>query len=232
MPKSQPILPLLSPTEAMGKEDFILGPGNEVAFAMLDNWPAGWSANKVALWGPEGSGKTHLTRIWARKADASLLDARELTRADIPDISRGPVAVENVPEIAGDWVAEEALFHLHNLVLAEGNWLLVTGREAPAAWGLTLPDLDSRMQAAPAVSLAAPDDALLFALFIKFFTDRQIMPSPDVIPYLLPRIERSFRMVRHVAEALDAQSLADQRPVTRAMATRVLKRLAGDDNAP
>ncbi|QPM91915.1 DnaA/Hda family protein [Pseudooceanicola algae] len=232
MPSDQPSLPLLPATEAMGREDFILGSGNQVAFAMLESWPDGWAASKVALWGPEGAGKTHLTRIWAESSGAIILPATALPASDIPSLSHGPVAIEDVPAIAGNRAAEESLFHLHNLVLAEGHSLLITGRSAPALWEIALPDLASRMQATPAIRLAAPDDALLSALFIKFFSERQIMPSPDVIPYLLLRVERSFRMARRVAAALDAQSLADQRPVTRAMAARVLRQLDGNAAEP
>ena len=226
MTDHQKPLDLRIPPGRMSREDFILGSPNQMAFAMLESWPEGWSARKMALIGPRGSGKTHLTHIWATRADASLLDAADLPRADVPALARGSVAVEDVPKIAGDRAAEEALFHLHNLVLAEGNTLLVTADTPPARWPLVIPDLASRMQACPAVTLAAPDDALLGALLGKFFADRQVIPHPDVIPYLLRRIERSFTAAQRIAAALDAQSLAEQRPVTRAMAARVLERLA------
>ncbi|RII37941.1 chromosomal replication initiator DnaA [Pseudooceanicola sediminis] len=223
MKDRQKSLPLQPAEAAMGRDDFIVGPGNEVAFAMLESWPQGWSARKLALVGPGGAGKTHLTRIWAATSGASILSAVDLAHADIPALSHGPVAVEDVPAIAGDRAAEEALFHLHNLTLAEGNTLLVTARNAPSRWPLTIPDLASRMQACPTVMIDAPDDALLGGLLIKFFTDHQIMPNPDVIPFLLPRIERSFSAARRIAAALDAQSLAEKRPVTRSMAARVLE---------
>ncbi|MGI3165096.1 chromosomal replication initiator DnaA [Pseudooceanicola sp. 200-1SW] len=230
MSDEQKPLDLRIPQGLMRREDFILGGPNQMAFAMLDSWPEGWSARKMALIGPRGAGKTHLAHIWAARAGAPLLDARDLPRADVPALARSSVAVEDVPRIAGNRAAEEALFHLHNLVLAEGNSLLVTADTAPARWPLVIPDLASRMQACPAVMLDAPDDALLGALLGKFFADRQVIPHPDVIPYLLRRIERSFTAAGRIAAALDAQSLAEQRPVTRAMAARVLERLAEDSD--
>lgn len=225
MDERQQSLPLLPRADAMGREEFILGPCNAVAFAMLDSWPGGWASQKMALIGPEGSGKTHLAHIWTERSGGTILPARELLLADIPTLACGPLVVEDVPDIAGHRAAEETLFHLHNLILAEGHSLLVTATRPPSQWGLILPDLASRMEACPAVHLQAPDDALLGALLIKFFTDRQIMPSPDVIPYLLPRIERSFKAAARIAAALDEQSLVEKRKVTRSMAIRVLDQL-------
>ena len=56
----------------------------------------------------------------------------------------------------------------------------------------------------------------------RSFADRQLSPSPDTIPYLVRRIERSFEAARDIVEALDAQALADARPITRSLAARVL----------
>lgn len=225
MTQEQKPLDLRIPPGRMTREDFILGTSNQVAFAMLESWPDGWPARKMALTGPRGSGKSHLTHIWADRAGAAVISARDLAQADVPALARGCVAVEDVPAIAGDAPAEEALFHLHNLTLAEGNMLLVTGITAPSRWPLTLPDLASRMQACPTVGLQAPDDDLLGALLTKFFAERQVIPGPDVIPFLIKRIERSFTAARAIAAALDAQSLAEKRPVTRTMASKVLERL-------
>ncbi|MBT9384587.1 chromosomal replication initiator DnaA [Pseudooceanicola sp. CBS1P-1] len=227
-PSPQRPLDLPAPAAAMGRADFILGPGNRIAFALLESWPMGWAAGKLALCGPPGSGKTHLTRIWATDSRATVLPARALPGADIAALAHGPVAVEDVARIAGHPAPEEALLHLHNLLLAEGQTLLVTDRLPPARWPLRLPDLASRMQACPVVKLEAPDDRLLGGLLVKLFADRQILPAKDVIPFLLVRMERSFEAARRIAAALDAQSLAEQRPVTRAMAARVLARLDND----
>ncbi len=231
MTNKQPSLPLMTLPEAMGREDYILAPCNQVAFSLIEEWPGRLAAAKAALIGPESAGKTHLTHIWANRTGARILQSGDLVAIDVPEVAvAGPVAVEDVPAIAGNRVAEEALFHLHNMVLAEGNALLVTGRDAPSRWPLDLPDLASRMQSCAAVSLLAPDDDLLSALFVKFFADRQILPSPDVIAFLLPRIERSFSAAQRVAAALDATSLEEKRPVTRSMASRVLDRLeAGEE---
>ncbi len=149
--------------------------------------------------------------------------AREITGADIPAISAGPVAVEDVPLIAGQRVAETALFHLHNLALANGQTLMFTGAAPLATWPLALPDLKSRLQGAATAELAPPDDTLLAAVMAKLFGDRQLVPPAQVIQYLLPRIDRSFSAARDIVERLDRASLGQKRPITRHLARQVLE---------
>ncbi len=92
----------------------------------------------------------------------------------------------------------------------------------PTHWGLSLPDLKSRMQGTTVATLEEPDDTLLAVVLAKLFNDRQIMPHPDVIPYLVGRMNRSFDAARDIVERLDTLSLSEQRPLTRALARRAL----------
>ncbi len=206
---------------ALGRDDFFVAPSNAIAAAMIDGWQ-GWSGRKLALTGPAGSGKTHLTHVWATLANAQIINAADLATADIPQLAQTSIAVEDVPAIAGNAAAETALFHLHNLVLAEGHSLLMTGTAPVAGWNLTLPDLTSRLAAAGAAALDAPDDMLLTAVLAKLLADRQLTPKPDLIPYLLLRMDRSFAAAGDLVAALDAASLAQKKPLTRALAAQVL----------
>lgn len=206
---------------ALGRDDFLVAPSNAVAVAMIENWQS-WTNGKLALAGPEGAGKTHLAHVWAALCGAEVVAACDLPRRDIADLAKSAVAVEDVHQIAGVVDAETALFHLHNLILAENQPLLLTGRNEPATWGLKLPDLASRMAGSQTAVLSQPDDSLLAAVLAKLFNDRQIMPKPDVIPYLVPRIDRSFSAAQDIVAVLDAASLAEQRPLTRKLAAAVL----------
>lgn len=210
--------------QALGRNDFFVSPANSDAVAMIEGWQ-NWPARKLVLIGPSGAGKTHLTHVWAALSDALIVKATDLTDADIPALCTSHIAVEDCADIGGDNVAEQALFHLHNLALAEGRSLLLTAETAPNDWALTLPDLASRMQATPAVTLRAPDDPLLSAVLMKLFSDRQLSPTPDAIPYLTRRIERSFQSARQIVDLLDATALETGRPITRGLAIRVLDKL-------
>ncbi len=210
---------------ALGREDFFVSPANAAAVGMIEAWQA-WPARKLLLSGPSGAGKTHLVHVWVGLADAQIIAATDLAEADIPTFAAGNVAVEDAHRIAGDRDAEEALFHLHNLTLAEGHSVLVTADRPPNLWGLELPDLASRMQGTALVALDAPDDDLLAAVLMKLFADRQLSPAPDTIPYLIPRMARSFDAARTVVTALDDAALESGRAINRTLARHVLDKLA------
>lgn len=206
---------------ALGREDFFVAPANALAVALVDGWPD-WPSGKLVLIGPEGSGKTHLAHVFAAETGATILPAEGLADRDIPALTGTPLVVEDVPRIAGEAADEAALFHLHNLALAERCPLLLTGRGEPHLWPLNLPDLKSRMQGTAVARLEDPDDALLTALLTKLFADRQIAPAPDVIPWLLKRIDRTFAAAQAVVARLDAAAMDQRRALTVHLARATL----------
>ncbi|OYX45313.1 MAG: chromosomal replication initiator DnaA [Rhodobacterales bacterium 32-67-9] len=210
---------------ALGRGDFFVSPSNALALAALD--AGGWPEGKMLLVGPEGAGKSHLAQVWATETRARVLDATALPGQPPDDLA---LVVEDAERIAGDRAAETALFHLHNHVLARGGRLLLTAGAAPRLWGLTLPDLASRMEATTTATLLPPDDALLAAVLVKLFADRQIAVAPTLIDWLLPRMDRSFAAARRLVAELDARALARGGAVTRALAAEVLD--SDDTDAP
>ena len=103
--------------------------------------------------------------------------------------------------------AEPALLHLFNCCRESGAGLLIVAREAPAIWGIALPDLASRLRAADTVGIGVPDDSLLAAVLVKHFADRQLRVAPELVGYLVPRMERSFAAAAALAERLDRLAL-------------------------
>ncbi|MBI1220121.1 MAG: chromosomal replication initiator DnaA [Rhodobacteraceae bacterium] len=210
---------------ATGRADFFVSAANAAALAAVDGWQD-WPQGKLVLVGPPGAGKSHLARIWAAETDAALLPAADLPAADLPALAAtGRVALDDAHHVAGDAAAERALFHLHNMLAAAGGQLLLTATEAPNRWPVALPDLASRLQAAPVARLDRPDDALLAAVLVKLFADRQLHVAPAVIAYLATRIDRSLAAAAGVVVAIDRQSLTTRREITRAFAAEVLDTL-------
>ncbi|PZX16280.1 hypothetical protein LX81_02132 [Palleronia aestuarii] len=208
---------------ALDREAFFVSPANADAVALLDD-DARWPGGKLLLTGPEASGKTHLAHVWAARGDAVVVAAEQLGRLDVPTLARARhVVVEDIPAIAGRRREEAALFHLHNLVLAEGGRLLLTGRGRPASWPIGLPDLASRIRATAPAMLDAPDDPLLGALLMKHFRDRQLVVPEPLVPYLLARMRRTAAAARAIAAELDRLSLAEHHRVTLPMARRALE---------
>jgi chromosomal replication initiation ATPase DnaA len=209
---------------ALGRGDFYITESNAVALGLVDTWP-NWPGGKLVLIGPHGSGKTHLAHVWCVESGGRLVSAVSLRDAVVPDLADGPICIEDVERIAGDGAGEEALFHLHNLVLANGHSMLLTATSPPSLWALHLPDLASRMGGTAVAKMNPPDDLLLSAVLAKLFADRQIVPLADVIPYLVRWMPRSFEAAGQIVGHLDREALGTPRGVTRNLARKALAEL-------
>lgn len=228
MSKPEQLVLDLPSRAALGRDDFFVSPANALALQALDRWP-GWATGKLALCGPTASGKSHLVQVWAARSGGAVVAAETLAQHDIATLAEaGDVAVEDVHRLAKlpparRDLCEETLFHLHNRLLGAGGTLLVTGEDAPSRWDIKLPDLASRLRAAEVATLEAPDDALLSAVLVKLFSDRQLVVSPDLIQYLLSRIDRSFAAAKATVAALDRAGLSRKRAITPRLAGEVLR---------
>jgi len=217
-------LPLdLGHRASFGGEDFLIAPCNEAAVAWLDRWPH-WPSPGLALWGPEGCGKTHLAHVFQAYTHARLLAPAELDEATVAGLAEAgsEVALDGDPPLD-----EHALLHLYNLLAERGGHLLILSHAAPARWPIALPDLASRLAAMPALRIDPPDEVLAEALLVKLFRDRQLAVQPEVLAYLVRRVERSFAALRQSVDWLDRESLARRRPVTLALARELLEREHG-----
>ena len=211
---------MLPHAESFAREDFLHGPGNSAGLALIEAWPE-WPNPVVMLAGEAGAGKSHLASIWAERSGARVVAARSLSIGVVPDsLATGALVVEDLDPAVVD---QAALFHLLNLAREDAADVLLTGRSSPSTWALELKDLASRLRAIPVTHLLPPDDALLRALIIKFSADRQMTIDESVVSYILARIERSFAAARRAIATLDAESLRQGRPVTRALAAEVLR---------
>ena len=201
----------------LGLDDFVVSAANASAHNLIMRWPD-WPAPVAVLVGPAGSGKSHLAEVWRKRAGAVLL-------AEDPALStlgEGFAALaDNMPGA----LSEASLFHLINHARERGGTLLIATRSQPAAWAVALPDLASRLKAAPVVEIGQPDDALLRNVLAKLFHDRQIRADEAVLSYLLVRMPRSLEAARNLVAAIDRYALEQRAEVTRALVARVLARL-------
>jgi len=210
----------LDHAESFAREDFLAGPPNAAGLALIERWPD-WPAPAMALVGPEGAGKSHLAAIWAEASGARVLSAKLIGETDLPGaLATGALVVEDLSPEAFD---ERALFHLLNLAREQSAFLLLTSRAPPAGFAIAIRDLASRLRAVPVVTLAPPDDALLRAVLVKLFADRQLAVDESLIGYVATRIERSFAAARACVARLDQEAMRQKRPLTRALAAEILR---------
>ena len=210
---------------ATGRDDFLVTPSNEKAVALVDLWPD-WPSYALILLGPAGSGKSHLAAVWREMTGARIIAPPEIHRETVPELLvEGALVIEDAPGLGVD---EAGFFHLLNLAREQKASVLITARQAAPGWGITLPDLLSRLKAAPVAQLGAPDDALLRGVLVKLFTDRQIAVDEATVSYLLARMPRELDAARNLVAEIDRRALEERAEVTRNFAARVL----GDITSP
>jgi chromosomal replication initiation ATPase DnaA len=206
--------------ESLTRDNFLEGPSNEAALALIEAWPD-WPNRIMWLAGDEGCGKSHLASIWAERSGARIVSAHALVAAAVPGtLATGTLVVEDLKPNGFD---ERALFHLMNLAREDAAFVLMTSRIPPSAFEIELRDLRSRLRAVPVISLAPPDDLLFRALIVKFCADRQMAVDENLVGYLASRLERSYAAARRAVELLDVEALRLGRPVTRALAAELLR---------
>ena len=223
---NQLVLDLALPPPTYLRDDFVVADGNREALAWIDRWPD-WPAPALSLNGPSGCGKTHLGRIWATRSGAVVMAGTDLEGKGVPDLTDLAAVSPAIVIEGAERAPERGLFHLYNLVRERGGHLLLISPEPPARWSIALPDLASRLRAAPAVAVAPPDDELLGSIILKQLADRQLHAGAGVVQYLVSHMERSAEAARRVVAALDRRALTERREIDRRLAADVLADLAG-----
>ena len=169
--------------------------------------------------GPTKSGKTHLARIWAANCQAAIPGADQVGDLAVKG-GTVPVLLEDVDRAGFE---ETALFHLLNQSMRDSRPLLMTSREPVANWPFVTDDVKSRARLATCFNILAASDMQLCHMFAKLFEDRQIVVSPNIISYLVARIERSPAEVFALSEILDRLALKKRRPIGRKIAEEAIR---------
>lgn len=209
---------------AIGTEDFFVSKANSLAFEVVQNW-ANWNDRRVLITGGKGSGKTHLSHVWANLSGAKFIELNNQEQ-DLSNIKT--LIIENIDLIISIPTFEEKLFHLLNFAKQLDIYVLMTSSVAASRLGVQLLDLSSRLQATEHFPIYPPDDALLSAVLVKQFSDRQINISPSLIEYVLKRITRSLSSVSNFVVSLDNLMLKTKKGPSRAMISEVLDKFTKD----
>jgi chromosomal replication initiation ATPase DnaA len=195
--------------------DFLPAASNQEALAWLDT---DWPDRRLALWGPDGCGKSHLLHIWAERSGATILAGRTLWDMDgLPE--SGGLALDDADAVT----AEALLLHLLNTARDRGLYLLLSGHTPPSRWPVRLPDLSSRLRAITVAEIRPPSEDLLAMLLRRLLSDRQLSVAQSVQDWLLTQLPRSPAALRHAVARLDQVSLTSGKPITRFLAAGVVR---------
>ena len=211
---------------ALSAEDFLVSDCNLAAVRLIDSWP-NWQDHVQLLIGPAASGKTHLARVWQALSGAQALGPENLAMNVLDAMGEGtPLVAEDADRRLYD---EKALFHLLNLACENRLFVLLTAQTAPSRWGISLPDLLSRLNAVPVIQIGAPDEALIRTVMLKHFADRQLDIDPKVLTYLALHVDRSLAAAEAAVAAVDRAALATGRKISRQLVIEALTAEAPTD---
>lgn len=202
----QIVLDLPKSPPRMTREAFVVSASNEAALETLRSWRASREFALV-ICGPQGSGKTHLLRILAAEMSE---DGQALTQIDDLGDGRPPDGILSLVEAARE----------------TGERIVLAGRAEPRDWAGDLKDLETRLNAAPRITLAEPDEALLRAVMTKIFRDRQLRAPETIADYAAPRIEKTFAAAQAFVAALDALSIEKGQPIGLKLAREAIANLS------
>ena len=212
--------------------DFLADESNATARAWLDatRLDEAWPAHRLALWGDEGCGKSHLLHVWTRNHGGVLLPGCGLRGMQpLADLLPGLLHVGGIAVDDADMAPEEPLLHLMNAAAEAGVPLLLAARDAPARWPTRLPDLASRLRAMTVAQVHPPGEAMLRVLLSRLLSARQLVVAEPVQEWLLLHLPRHPAALREAAARLDHTALAAGRPVTRALAASIVAEIAAPD---
>ena len=240
-PRPRPMQQLPLPVELRPESDFtdyLPGPNAE-AVSALTNWAAGNGDAFIYLFGPTGTGKTHLLQAACRAAVLVPVRAVFLPLANpaldptaLEDLEHtAVVALDDVHAVAGDPVWERALFGLYNRLREADRRLLVSGQSPITGLKIQLQDLRSRLGWGPGYRLRPLDERECERLLRESANRRGFSLGREAISYIMRRCPRDARHLLRVLEELDRASLADKRRPTVRLIGELLTHMSSSPGA-
>ena len=205
--------------KAYFKEDFYVSSSNQEAYDFINSWP-NWIRRISNIFGPPGSGKTHLTSILKSKTSTLMVEPKDLNDSIFFKFkTKEALIIENLNEK----VSENLLFSLWNTALQDNKYLLITSAQPINKYKFKLPDLNSRVSSCVTIGIKLPGDDLISVILTKNFSDRQIKVEKKHIDYIIKRIDRSYEKISQFILVLDKYSLKKGSPFSLKLIKEVLK---------
>jgi chromosomal replication initiation ATPase DnaA len=205
--------------QAYKREDFYVSPGNQKAYDFINSWPR-WIKRIVNIFGPSGSGKSHLASILKNKTSCWQINSNELNeKIFLKYKTREALIIENLDEK----ISEKLLFALWNSSQQDNKYLMITSKKPITSYKFKLKDLTSRINSSLIIGISLPSDDLISVILAKNFSDKQIKVEKKHIDYIIKRIDRSYEKISQFILTLDKYSLKKGRPFSLKLIKEVLK---------
>ena len=192
------------------RENLLVSKCNIEAVKLIENsefWRNRKKTNSIPaaiIYGPKGSGKTHLSSILKQKIDCVYLTS--LSNNCLEQVTEGKnFILDNF--IPGKSFPSELVMHFMNQVTNKEGSILLLSRLSPFEMDWDLDDLNSRIRSLLASSIKLPDDVLLYSFIVKYSNEKNLFISDKKLIYILERLDRSFESVIKVINRLDIHTL-------------------------
>ena len=205
--------------QAYKKEDFYVSPSNQEAYDFINSWPK-WIKRTVNIFGPSGSGKSHLASILKSNTSCLQIETKKLSDEIFFKFkTKETLIIENLDRK----VSEKLLFSLWNIALQDNKYLLITSKKPINSVKFKLRDLTSRVTSSLIIGINLPSDDLISVILAKNFSDKQITVEKKHIDYIIKRIDRSYEKISQFILTLDKYSLKKGSPFALKLIKEVLK---------
>ena len=205
--------------QAYKKQDFYVSPSNQEAYDFINSWPQ-WIKRIINIYGPSGSGKSHLAYILQNKTSCLQIDSNKISEKTFLKFkTKEALIIENLDEK----VSEKLLFSLWNTALHDNKYFLITSINPINSFKFKLNDLVSRANSSLIIGINLPSDDLISVIIAKNFSDKQIKVEKKHIDYIIKRIDRSYEKISQFILTLDKYSLKKGSPFNLKLIKEVLK---------
>ena len=205
--------------QAYKREDFYVSPSNQEAYDFINSWPR-WIKRIVNIFGPSGSGKSHLASILKNKTSCLQINSNELNEKIFTKYkTKETLIIENLDKK----ISEKLLFSLWNVALQDNKYLMTTSKKPISSYKFKLKDLESRVKSSLIIGINLPNDDLISVILAKNFSDKQIKVEKKHIDYIIKRIDRSYEKISQFILTLDKYSLKKGSPFSLKLIKEVLK---------
>ena len=194
--------------------NFIINKVNKVALSLIDEFKdiekfkRQFNFPVLILYGPQGSGKTHLAYIYKEITNAKFI--KNLSDLNVSEAKSGKSFIFDDFEKTESF-DENLFFHFFNEVALNSGSLLIITSKSPNEINFSLSDLGSRVRSCMNTKIELPDDEFLFSILTKELSDKRIFLNDKMSLYIIKRIKRNYKSISLFAENLHRISLEQKK---------------------
>jgi chromosomal replication initiator protein len=211
-------IPPPGPSAAFTRDGYEVSPSNQMAVKAADAVAAdpGGKYNPLFIHGPSGTGKTHLANAIGNEIveasggaiAVSYVSASEFIDELIAALqdgtlerwraryrAAGALIIDDVQFAAGKERTQEELFHVFNVLHAEGKQIVLTSDRGPKELEGLEERLRSRFEGGLVVGIEPPDRMLREKLYARYLSLVEPPPEDGLLEYLRDRPAASVREI-------------------------------------